>query len=82
MLFPIPAAGATEVFVVVVLLFGVIFASAIWVLMDAQALARQGLPVTGSFGTLHLNTPLRWFLACLLLWEIFFPFYVSCRNSA
>jgi cytochrome c oxidase assembly factor CtaG len=53
-----------------------------WVYEDARARAESGAPVTFSAGGFFLETPLQWFIACLLVWIVFLPLYVVRRSPA
>jgi hypothetical protein len=80
-----PASGSVldgVAIVVVSALVAVILASALWVYDDARAAANRGVPVTRAVGPLRLDTPAKWFFACLLLWEFVLPLYVGSRSSA
>jgi hypothetical protein len=52
----------------------------LWVFLDARRCAREGAPVELRIGTFAVNTPVAWFLACLVLWIFFFPVYVVSRS--
>lgn len=58
-----------------------ILASDVWVYQDAQAQSRGGTPVFFRFGTLTIDTPAAWFIACLILWIVFFPLYLTARRN-
>ncbi|WP_133694064.1 hypothetical protein [Mycobacterium sp. BK086] len=73
-------AGGLLVALCVVL--AIMFATASWVYADAKTSAGQGVPVSGLLGSLQLNTPVAWFIACLLLGEVVFPLYITSRSSA
>jgi len=60
----------------------VVLASGLWVYTDATAHDERGTPVVVSFGSFRVDTPIVWFLGCLLLWILFFPLYVTTRNQA
>lgn len=60
----------------------IIVAMAAWVYQDARAHAGRGRPIISSYGSLQLNTPMAWFLACLVMWETFFPLYLDSRGYA
>jgi hypothetical protein len=66
----------------VVFVLCVMFAAAVWVYTDAKTHAGQGNPIAVSVGSLRLNKPVAWFLACLLLGELFIPIYVESRGLA
>lgn len=50
-----------------------------WVFFDAKMRADRGTPVIFRAGSFVVDTPGAWFLACLLLWVIFFPLYMINR---
>jgi hypothetical protein len=52
----------------------------LWVYADASSQADRGTPVVFSAGAFRLHTPIGWFLACLILWVVFFPTYVVGRT--
>ncbi len=68
-------AGPVGLLVVVVVLD-------VWVYLDAQARASKGRPVVASIGSLALETPGAWLLACLVLWILFFPMYLVARSRS
>jgi hypothetical protein len=68
-------AGPLAVLVVVVALD-------VWVFLDAQARAGRRRPVVASIGSLVLDTPGAWTLACLVLWILFFPMYLVARSRS
>jgi hypothetical protein len=70
------SATLVPVFVLVVIL-----AIDAWVYQDAKRCADEGAPVVLRVGTFVLATPTQWFVACLLLWIIFFPLYLVSRSS-
>lgn len=53
----------------------------LWVLADARKWARGGTPVVFRFGALRVETPESWFVACLVLWVLFFPIYMAARRG-
>jgi hypothetical protein len=55
-------------------------ASDFWVLTDARTRAKQGKPAQANIGNLRLNTPEAWFLACVALWPIFLPLYLTATG--
>jgi len=57
----------------------VILAIDVWVYADAQQRAGQGAPVVVRIGAFVLETPLTWFIGCLILWIVFFPLYMVSR---
>ena len=52
----------------------------VWVYTDARSRAEQGEPVTFSIGSIQLDSPEVWAVACLLLWLFAFPVYLASRN--
>lgn len=59
------------------LLLVIICATDAWVYTDARARAERGRPVSFSLGSFVINTPGAWLLACLILWVVFFPLYLT-----
>jgi hypothetical protein len=57
-------------------------ATDLWVYADANAHWERGAPVVFSAGFFQVDTPLAWFLGCLVLWIVFFPIYISIRNNS
>lgn len=83
MLLAVPAGSAVGgALVAVLVLLSIVFATAVWVYMDAEASAGRGRPTVRSVGSFQLRTPAAWFFACLLMWELFFPLYIDSRNPA
>lgn len=70
------------VVIAVVELLAIVFAMAVWVYLDARAHVGRGRPIVSSYGSVQLNTPVAWFLACLVMWEMFFPLYMDRRSLA
>ncbi|BDB43689.1 MULTISPECIES: hypothetical protein [Mycobacterium] len=68
------------VVVAVVELLAIVFATATWVYLDARAHAGRGRPIVSSYGSINIDTPAAWFLACLVMWETFFPHYIAQRR--
>ena len=62
-----------------VLVVLVILAVDLWVYADAKRCADEGAPVALRVGAFAVDTPAAWFVACLVLWVIFFPLYVASR---
>ncbi len=62
-----------------VLVVLVILAVDLWVYADAKRCADEGAPVVLRAGAFAVDTPAAWFVACLVLWVIFFPLYVASR---
>lgn len=55
----------------------VIFGTSLWVLIDAQNIGVKKGQVRG---LADLN-PIGWFVGCLLLWIVIFPFYLIKRQE-
>jgi hypothetical protein len=51
-----------------------------WVYLDARRHEEQRTPVVFQAGTFVVDTPAMWFVACLVLWVIFFPLYMVSRG--
>jgi hypothetical protein len=68
-------------FVTLVLVAGVLTAAS-WVYRDARAHHDRGTPIVCSIGTLRIATPVAWFVACVLLCELFLPTYLDNRRPA
>jgi hypothetical protein len=58
-----------------------VLATDLWVYTDAKAHSERGAPVIFSAGFLKLDSPTVWFLACLVLWILVFPLYITIRNQ-
>ena len=71
--------GAVPASLVLVL---AIVASDVWVFVDAKRCSQAGSPVFLRIGPLSIETPLAWFVACVLLWIFFFPMYLVSRSRA
>jgi hypothetical protein len=80
MLLPTPD-PAMVLFLTMVLVSGVLTAAG-WVYRDARAHHQRGTPIACSFGTLRIATPAAWFVACVLLCELFLPAYLDNRRPA
>lgn len=66
----------------VLVLLGIVVATAVWVYADAKAFSGRGRPIVSSLGSVQLDTPMAWFLACLLMWEMVFPHYIDSRSMS
>jgi hypothetical protein len=77
--FPVSVTNTALVGVCVV---GIVIATAVWVYADAKTYARRGNPIVMATESFQLRTPRGWFVACLLLWEVFFPLYIDSRSVA
>lgn len=63
-----------------VLVLLVVVGSDLWVLLDAKRCSEEGTPVTLRIAGLVIDTPMAWFLGCLILWIFFFPIYLVSRS--
>jgi hypothetical protein len=77
-----PAGNATSAALVLATLVVTVLSTGLWVYTDAKLQAKQRNPVLFSAGSFALTTPARWFVACLLFWELFFPLYLDSRSPA
>jgi hypothetical protein len=73
--------GLSFVAALPILVLLVVLATDLWVYADAAAHLERGTPIAFSFGGLELDTPTAWFLACLLLWIVFFPAYITTQRQ-
>jgi hypothetical protein len=81
MLFAVPAvSGVGGMVIAILLLVSIVLATAAWVYKDAKAFAVRGHPIVSSVGSLQLSTPMAWFIACVVLWELCFPLYIDSRS--
>ena len=64
-----------------ILVLLIVLASDVWIYQDAQTQNSRGTPVFFRFGTFTIDTPATWFIACLILWIVFFPLYLTARSS-
>jgi hypothetical protein len=62
-----------------VLLLLVVLAVDLWVYRDAKRCVDEGAPVALRIGGVVVDTPLMWFVGCLVLWVVFFPLYLVSR---
>jgi hypothetical protein len=51
-----------------------------WVYSDARERLRRGNRVAVSVGSVRVETPEAWFLACLILWVVFLPLYLTATG--
>lgn len=70
-----------------VLLLRILLASsplicALWVLRDARAHVRVGHRVGVYFRNIQLDSPEAWAIACLFLWILAFPLYLTARAQS
>lgn len=64
------------------LLLAMVLFTDLWVYFDARDRWAAGRPVVFAIGSITLETPTSWFVACLVLWVLFLPLYVTRRNEA
>ena len=62
-----------------VIVLAVVLAIDAWVYQDAKRSTNEGAPVVLRLGAFVVDTPAAWFVACLVLWIIFFPPYIVSR---
>jgi hypothetical protein len=74
--------GLLDAALVPILVLLLVLASDLWVLADAKAHLERGTPVTFSTDFLTVETPVAWFVLCLLVWILFFPLYITLRRRA
>jgi hypothetical protein len=55
----------------------IVIATSIWVLVDAKTIGVKKGQITGVANM----GPFRWFIVCLLLWIVGFPFYLAKRGE-
>ncbi len=65
----------------VLLVLGLAAATDAWVYRDAARMDEQGTPVVFATTSFTLETPESWLIACLVLWVIALPLYVTVRNQ-
>jgi hypothetical protein len=70
----VPGSALLPVLVILVLV-----AFDVGVYLDAKRCADEGSPVVLRVGTFVVETPLAWFVGCLVLWIVFFPLYLISR---
>lgn len=63
----------------VAFLLGVLATDA-WVYLDAGRQSDAGDPVVLTIGRFRIETPEAWLLACLAVWIIAFPLYLTGRR--
>jgi hypothetical protein len=59
----------------------VLLGTGAWVYVDAGHQRDAGEPVVLVVGTLRIETPELWLLACVVLWLIAFPLYLTGRRQ-
>jgi hypothetical protein len=65
-----------------ILLLVVVIATDLWVYLDARRCARAGSPVYFRIGSLGVDTPVAWLVACIIVWIFFFPAYLASRSPS
>ena len=58
----------------------VILGADVWGYTDAKAHAERGVPVVFSVGSIQLDSPEIWAVACLVLSVVCCPLYFASRN--
>ena len=61
---------------------GCVLAVAAWVYQDARSHAATGTPIVYTAGDWKITTPAHWFVACVVLTELFIPAYLDNRRPA
>ncbi len=56
-------------------------AGCLWVYRDAKTNAAAGTPVYLQIGTLRIDTPEAWAIACLAFLIVLLPLYLAARRS-
>ncbi|MHB1833935.1 MAG: hypothetical protein ACYCXW_03120 [Solirubrobacteraceae bacterium] len=56
-------------------------AACLWVYRDAKTNAAAGTPVYLQIGTLRIDTPEAWAIACVAFVIVFLPLYLAARKS-
>lgn len=59
----------------------VIGGTAAWVYYDDKAQCERGTPVGFVLGSFRIDAPAAWAVACILMWLIFFPLYLTRRSQ-
>ena len=75
-------AAAPPGFVPALVILLVVVASDVWVYFDAARQRDAGEPVVLVVGSIRVETPEAWFIACLVLWVIALPLYFTGRRRA
>lgn len=60
-----------------ILVMLVVLGADAWVYADAKGRTERGDSVAFSVGSFVVDTPVAWFLGCLILWVVFFPLYLT-----
>ena len=58
----------------------VVVAIDVWVYLDATHQRDAGEPVVLVVGSLRIETPEAWLIACVILWVIALPLYLTGRR--
>lgn len=59
----------------------VLIATDTWVYVDARAQCDRGSSVVLSIGSLRIEAPGEWVVACTIVWVLFFPLYLVGRRD-
>ena len=65
---------------VALLILLVVAATDAWIYFDAKRQRDLGEPVVLTVGSLRVETPEAWLLACIVLWIIAVPLYLTGRR--
>lgn len=60
----------------------IVLASDTWVYLDARRQCAAGEPVVFVLGGLRIETPEAWLIACIVLWIIALPLYITGRRRS
>jgi hypothetical protein len=74
--------GPSDGALVPILVLLLVLATDLWVFADAKAHLERGSPVVFATTLLTVETPIAWFVGCLILWILFFPLYITLRRQA
>lgn len=74
-------AAARGGFVPAMTILVVVIATDAWVYVDAKRQGDLGAPVVLTIGRVRIETPEGWLLACVLVWVIAFPLYLTGRRG-
>jgi hypothetical protein len=71
----------TLVAVIPFLVLAALFAACAWVYSDAHTLVDAGTPVVLEAGSFRIDTPQAWAGGCLVFFVVFFPLYLTARDT-
>jgi hypothetical protein len=58
-----------------------VLGTGVWVYTDARTRADQGHPVVFAIGSIQVDSPEVWAVACFILWILAFPVYLASRKD-